>query len=324
MSLRHKQVLVTGSAGFIGKNLVNRLLADRVEVTAVDARGPCSTKAKHLRVDILEPSESLKESIAESDVIFHLAAYSSAHMFSEFEPGFTSNVQSLLRVLDCAARTGEKKRVVFPSSSTVYPGGASPSKEDSVGSIPTNWYAASKLTGELLCKHYSRYKELETVALRIFCGYGPEEQHKGIYASPPSLFIKNMIVGKPPDVWGNGLQERDLIYVDDIVDALILGATSPLENDTFNVGTGISISFLALVGEINRVAGMDIAPNFVQPRMAQYLQKTLADTSRAEKGLGFKPKTSLRDGLAKTIDSFRGTMPDHSSNELQSIVPSRM
>src|SRR6266516_3602472 len=167
MTLRHQQVLVTGSAGFIGKNLVNRLVADGVQVTSVDSRESSPTTAKHLKVDILEPSGSLKESVAESDVIFHLAAYSSAHMFNEFEPGFTSNVQSLLRVLDYAAGSGEKKRVLFPSSSTVYTGDAFPSTEDSVGNVPLNWYAASKLTGELLCKHYSRYKKLETVALRV-------------------------------------------------------------------------------------------------------------------------------------------------------------
>ncbi len=321
MILTRKRVLVTGSAGFIGKNLVKRLVAGGAEVLAVDRRDFSSMTAKHFKFDILQPSRRLKEIIDESDVIFHLAAYSSAHMFKEFEPAFSSNVQSLLRVLDYAASSGSKKRVVFPSSSTVYEGGALPSKEDSVGNVPVNWYAASKLTGELLCKHYSRYKNIETVVLRIFCGYGPEEQHKSIYASPPSLFIRDMIAGKSPDIWGNGSQERDLVYIDDVVDAFVLAAASKSGSDTFNVGSGIPTSFLDLVNEINRIMGREIAPNFVEPRMPHYLQRTFADTSKAERVLGFKPKTTLRDGLTKTIDSFKAGMHDPSSKKLQSIGP---
>jgi len=298
-------------------------VADRAEVTTIDNQNSSLVEGNHFKVNILESSDRLKKSIANCDIIFHLAAYSSAHMFNEFEPGFSSNVGSLLRVLDYAAMSGDKKRVVFPSSSTVYNGGAHPSREDSVGNAPVNWYAASKLTGELLCKHYSHYRNLETVALRIFCGYGPEEQHKGVYASPPTLFIKDMIIGKSPDIWGSGNQERDLIYVDDIVDALTLAATSPLESDTFNVGTGVPISFLALVGEINRIIGKDIAPRFVEPRMPQYIQKTFADTSRAEKLLGFKSKTSLRNGLIATIRSVERTFADQPSKELLSISTSR-
>ena len=325
MSLRHKRVLVTGSAGFIGKNLVKRLVAERAEVTAVDNRDSVSTNVNRLKTDVLEPSSRLKQSIADSDVIFHLAGYSSTRMFSEFEPGYNSNVQSLLRVLDYAAKSGDKKCLVFPSSGNVYAGGrgAYPSTENSVVGAPVNWYAASKLTGELLCKHYSRYRKLETISLRIFCGYGPEEQHKGVYASPPYLFIKDMISGKSPDIWGNGSQERDLVYIDDIVDALILAATAkpPLESDIVNVGTGVPTSFLELVGEINRILGRDIPPKFVEPRTPQYVHKTLADTSRAEKVLGFKAKTSLRAGLAKTIVFLESEMIDRASKELVSISP---
>jgi len=226
-------------------------------------------------------------------------------MSQEFEYPFTSNVNLLLRVLDAAARSDTTRRFIFPSSSTVYGESAPPWNEDSNVTAPVNWYAASKATGELLCKHYSQYRNLETVALRIFCGYGPGEQHKGRYASPPSLFIKEMISGRPPEIWGDGSQERDLVYIDDIVEALVLAATSSSYGDTINIGTGSPTSFLDLVSRINHILGVSLVPRFIQPKMSKYLQKTVADTTKAERILGFRPKTSLMEGLTKTIASLR-------------------
>ncbi len=301
MSFQEKRVLVTGSAGFLGRNLVNRLVTEHAYIVEADLNDSGSTEAKQLKVDILLPSERLKECVANSDIIFHLAGYSSAHMFTAFEPGFSSNVQSLLRILEYAAQSGERKRVVFPSSSTVYTASAYPSKEDSVASTPVNWYAASKLTGELLCKHYSQHENLDAVVLRIFCGYGPHEQHKGIYASPPTLFITEMMNGNAPVLWGDGRQERDFIYVDDVVDALLLAATQPVQGDVFNVGTGVSTSFIDLVNTVNEILGTDSEPIFSSPGLSSYIQKTMADPTKATKGLGFRSKTGLREGLKRTI-----------------------
>src|SRR5206468_4651746 len=126
-----------------------------------------------------------------------------------------------------------------------------------------------------------------------------------VYASPPTLFIKNMIEGKRPEIWGDGKQERDLVYIDDVVEALILAARSRLEGDTFNVGTGIPTSFLELASLINEILDQNLVPRFVPSRMPQYLRKTLAHTAKAEKLLGFTPHTSLREGLVKTISSFK-------------------
>ncbi len=306
LSLREKHVLVTGSAGFLGKNLVDRLTTGHAHVLGADTRDSGLSDAKQLRVDILAQSERLREYVAKSDVIFHLAGYSSAHMFTAFEPGFSSNVRSLLHILEYAAQSDGRKRIVFPSSSTVYSASGPPSNEDSVAYAPVNWYAASKLTGELLCKHYAQHKNLDTVVLRIFCGYGPHEQHKGIYASPPTLFIREMINGKPPVLWGDGRQERDFIYIDDIVDALILAATAPVQSDVFNVGTGVSTSFIDLVSIVNEILGTDSEPIFSSPRLSSYIQRTTADPTKASKRLGFRSKTDLRDGLERTISFLEG------------------
>jgi UDP-glucose 4-epimerase len=304
MDLKGKQVLVTGAAGFLGANLVERLSLQGAHVLALDHRDFHAPSAKCFKADILDSPSLLTELVSETEIVFHFAALSSAHMSQEFEYPFTTNVNLLLRVLEAAARSGPPKRIIFPSSSTVYGEGPPPWKEDSILAAPVNWYAASKATSELLCKHYSRYRNIETVSLRIFCGYGPGEQHKGKYASPPSLFIKEMISGRAPELWGNGTQERDLVYVDDIMESLILAATSSLDGETLNVGTGSSISFLDLVGQINELLGSNILPKFVHPLMSKYLLKTMADTSKTERILEFHPKTSLREGLTKTIASI--------------------
>ncbi len=112
--------------------------------------------------------------------------------------------------------------------------------------------------------------------------------------------------GKPPVLWGDGRQQRDFIYIDDIVDALILAATAPVQSDVFNVGTGVSTSFIDLVSIVNEILGTDSEPIFSSPRLSSYIQRTTADPTKASKRLGFRSKTDLRDGLKRTISFLEG------------------
>lgn len=302
MNFNNKNVLVTGGAGFIGQHLVNRLLEEGAEVTVVDEHEPHWIDTRIIRMDLLNPEPQLKMLVDEANIIFHFAAYSSAVMFQDFVTPYEANVKGLLTILDLASSSSNgPKRVIFPSSSTVYSTHSFPWTEDMPIYTPVNWYAASKLSGEMLCKHYTKYKKLETVCLRIFCGYGPGEEHKGNYSSPLSQFVQSMVAGQSPEIWKDGRQERDFVYIADIIEALLLASLEPVSGEVFNVGTGLSATFLEVVRVINNLLGTEISPKFTNPNLTSYLDKTLADTRKAERMLGFKAKKSLREGISKLI-----------------------
>lgn len=279
--------------------MVGRLKREGAKVIGID-REIRSPDSATIKLDILKSLAEMKKLIDKADIIYHLAAYSSAHMFKEFIHPYQYNLELLARVLDCAARSKQTKRLVFPSSSTVYTGTNFPWREDVISQIPVNWYSASKITGEMLCKYYSNHTNLETVVVRIFCGYGLGEEHKGIYASPISLFVNSAVNGRAPQVWGSGRQERDFIYIDDIIDGLILAGTQPVNNDVFNLGSGRSNSFIEVISMINDLLGTDVKPKFTKPSLSSYIDKTLADTRKSYKILGFKAKTGLKDGILRT------------------------
>jgi len=113
-----------------------------------------------------------------------------------------------------------------------------------------------------------------------------------------------MMKEQAPEVWGKGMQERDFIYIDDDVDALLLAASEPVSGEVFNIGTGMATSFIDTIQVINDKLGTSISPKFVKPKIASYLDKTLSDVCKAEKILKFKAKTRLKEGVTNLINSI--------------------
>jgi UDP-glucose 4-epimerase len=210
-------------------------------------------------------------------------------------------VCGFLNVLEWA-KDVKVKKVIFPSSGSVYGGAPVPQSEEGPIS-PMNLYGIAKLT----CEHLARIYQQKThiVGLRIFAGYGPGEEHKGDFASPITMFLSSVINDERPVVYGNGTQTRDFVYIDDIVEAAIRAA----ERNSFgiiNVGSGKAYSFNEVIDCINEALNKNTEPLYVD-KPINYLEKTLADTRKMKKTLGIDPR-DLKEGLREYLHAKRQSL----------------
>ncbi|MEM2915573.1 MAG: NAD-dependent epimerase/dehydratase family protein, partial [Candidatus Bathyarchaeia archaeon] len=144
----------------------------------------------------------------------------------------------------------------------------------------------------------------KSVELRFFSVYGPKERFKGEYANVISQFLWSMLKDEPPIILGDGTQTRDFIHIDDVIDALILAMDKDFGCEIFNVGTGVAHNFNQIVEILNKVLGKNIKPIYKPNPISNYVFHTLADTTKAEKILGFKAKITLEEGIRKLISKM--------------------
>ena len=299
----YKRALVTGGAGFIGSHLTRRLLADGWHVTVIDdlSEGKWANLPRHKNLtkhkrSILDPISAL---VKDTDVIFHLAALPRLQR-SVDDPLQTHkvNVDGTLNLL-LEAKKHNVKRFVFASTSSVYGNkNKTPFREDMIPD-PLVPYSLQKLTSEGYCQLFSRLWGLPTIILRYFSVYGPAMNPHSPYALLIPKFIKLMKLGKTPVINGDGKQTRDFTYIDDVVEATILAARSPISGEVLNIGSGNTISVLRVVELLNKYLGKRIRPTHgpavIEPRV------TLANSAKAKKLLGWKPTICLEDGLARML-----------------------
>lgn len=306
--------LVTGGAGFIGSHLVDQLLKEDNKVTVVDGHNNKVTvidnfshgkytnlpsNNSNLRVfdvDILGDIGNLFEGI---DVVFHLAAltrpqWSILHV-SETDQ---VNVHGTVKVLE-HCRDNKVKRVVFMSSSNLYGENVYPTPEDAIPN-PMNPYALQKFIGEQYCRLFEQLYGLEFNAIRPFNAYGTRMPLTGVYTSAVATFIDVLKNNLPLQMFGDGNQRRDFVYIEDIVDQMILMAHSTVHGEAFNCGSGTNTSINELLQIICNLIKKDIVPNRAPSQFEP--TSTLADISKAERLLGWKPKISLEEGLRRTIN----------------------
>jgi nucleoside-diphosphate-sugar epimerase len=305
--------LITGAAGFIGSHLVDRLLQGDNNVTVVDGHSdtivviddfshgkyvnlPENPRLKVYNANILGNIGHLFKGI---DVVFHLAAltrpqWSIKHPFETTEV----NVLGTIRVLE-HCRDNKVKRVVFASSSNLYGEQKTyPTSEEAVPN-PMNAYALSKLVGEQYCKLFEKLYGLEFNAIRPFNAYGTRMPLTGIYTSAVATFIDVIRNNKPLQMFGDGKQRRDFVYIDDIIDQMIAMAHSKVHGEAFNCGSGTNNSINYVLSIICKIMGKIVIPTRTPSQFEP--NQTLADISKAEKLLNWKPKISLEEGLRRTI-----------------------
>jgi UDP-glucose 4-epimerase len=309
--------LVTGGAGFIGSHLVDRLVDAGHDVIVLDNFSTGRTKnlsrslrrqnLQLVRADIRKIPRSLVKRLRRVDTICHLAAVTSVQQ-SVRDPVFTTEVNLIgtLNVLE-AAKALKAERVVFASSAAAYGTPRTfPIAEDAIVS-PISPYGASKAASELYLRSFVENHGIEAVSLRYFNVYGPR-QTASQYAGVISIFAKRALNQQPLQIFGDGSQTRDFIFVSDVVDATMASLEMTPENRTFNIASGNETTVLELARVIQRITGSQIGLEFLPPRTGD-IPRSVADTARAKKELGFEARTSLEDGLSATIGWFMRQKP---------------
>jgi nucleoside-diphosphate-sugar epimerase len=199
------------------------------------------------------------------------------------------------------------RRFVHASSSSVYGGAAVVPTPESAPLIPRSPYAVTKLAAEHYCRVFAELYGLETVALRYFNVYGPRQRPDATYAAVIPLFVDALLHGRAPEVHGDGLQSRDFTYISDTVGANLAAAAAPgdaCSGRVYNIAPGIAASLLDILASLGALLGVTPEPTFVAPRAGD-VRHSLADSTAAERDLGYRCTVSLDDGLARTVEWLR-------------------
>ncbi len=291
--------IVTGGAGFLGSTLVPMLMAEGYEVHVIDnlvsgKRAHVPKGAKLHVVDIRDASklEKIFRSIGSVHCVFHLAALPRVQFsIDHLKEAHSVNVEGLLNVFE-AARKFKARRIVYSASSSAYGDQTVMPLRESMAPNPKSPYASQKLFGELMAKQYSLHYGVETVSLRYFNIFGPNFDPNGPYAMAIGKFLTARNNDEPLTVTGDGEQTRDCVYATDVARANILAMESRKvgKGEVVNVGSGKNYS----INEIARLIGGKIKhiPARIEPR------DTRADIRLAKRLLGWRPRVSLREGIA--------------------------
>ena len=304
--------LVTGGAGFIGSNIVRTLLEKGENVRVIDdlSTGKMKNIAPFLaRIDFMEASltdlKTCRRAVLDMDYILHQAAIPSV-MRSVENPLSTNdaNVTGTINLL-CAAKDKKIKRFVYAASSSAYGNVEVSPKVESLPPSPRSPYAVSKLAGEYYCRAFYECYGLETISLRYFNVFGPNQDTTSQYSAVIPKFITCILRDEPPPVNGDGTQSRDLTYVENNIIANLLACEAPrAAGEMINIACGESINLLELIRTINEISGKDIKPIFY-PRQPGDVMHSLADIRKAKELLGYEPVVCFRDGLERTINWYK-------------------
>lgn len=300
--------LVTGGAGFIGSHLTAWLVEQGHRVRVFDNLSsgrrewldPLGDAISFIEGD-LRDAAAVQAAVAGCATVFHLAALVSV-VQSVAEPllAYAVNVTGTLHLLE-ACREHGVRRVVQASTCAVYGDSENLPLSEDEPPRPLSPYAATKLAAEQAGQLYNRLFGVETVALRFFNVYGPRQDPASPYAAAIPRFIATLRSGGQPTIYGDGLQTRDFVYVGDVVQALVTGATAPgIGGQIFNVGRGEQWNIRALVTLIGETLGLPVNPIFGEARSGE-VRHSRADTSRFALQAGFHAGVGLHEGLAAII-----------------------
>lgn len=298
-----KRCLVAGGAGFIGSHLTERLLADGHAVVVIDnfstgrpdnlAHLSSNKNLKLVEADICD-REKIAPLFKNVDWVFHLAALADiVPSIERPDDYFRSNVIGTESVLEAARAAGVKK-LVYAASSSCYGIPEKYPTPETAEIRPQYPYALTKRLGEELVLHWGQCYKMPVVCLRFFNVYGPRSRTSGTYGAVFGVFLAQKLAGKPYTVVGDGKQTRDFTYASDVADAVVTAAAANVSGEVFNVGSGNTYS-------VNRLVELLGGPVTYIPKRPGEPDCTFADIRKIKKVLGWKPKVSFEDGVAKML-----------------------
>jgi nucleoside-diphosphate-sugar epimerase len=308
--------LVTGGAGFIGSHLAERLLRDGHEVRILDNLAT----GKRENVEAIRPAGNGRLEWIEDDVrdraacrracegvdyVLHQAALGSVPR-SVAEPGETTavNVLGTVNVFQ-AARDARVRRVVWASSSSVYGDTPTLPKHEQMPLSPRSPYAAGKAAGEEFARVFANTMELPTVSLRYFNVFGPRQDPDSQYAAVIPRFIRALVEGTPPTVFGDGEQSRDFTYVENVVQVNLAACErGPGKGEAVNVACGERYTLNDLLRCLEKILDVRAKPEHQPPRAGD-VRHSQAAIDQAVRFFGFAPTVGFEEGLRRTVEHFR-------------------
>ena len=310
-----KKILVTGGAGFIGSNLIAALLERGYSVLCLDNLSTGSTE--NIK-DFLDNDNFtfVKGDILDFELLLNLSdgAFAVSHQAAlgsvprSIKDPITSNrvnIEGTLNVFK-ACVDNKIQRVIYAASSSTYgDSNELPKKEEKIGN-PLSPYAVTKLVNELYAGVFQEVYGLNSIGLRYFNVFGPKQNPNGAYAAVIPLFVNAILSNKGPTINGDGMHSRDFTFVDNAVDANIKALETNLENYNmvYNIACGQRTTLNELVSYINEVEGLNLEPIYRDERDGD-VAHSLADISKAQEYLGYRPKYSIKQGLKLTIDWYK-------------------
>ena len=319
--------VVTGGAGFIGSHLATRLgqaghdvrVLDSLAGAAAPARAEALAAVPHVEFfqgDIRDAA-LCRRVLAGADYVLHHAGEASVPASIDAPAECVSvNIGGTVTLLEAAQAAGTIKRFVFASSCAVYGDTPGASKHEASPTDPLSPYASSKLAGENFCRNFFRLYGLQTVALRYFNVYGPDQDPQGAYGAVIPKFLTAIVQGDAPVVQGDGTQSRDFIFIDDVVEAnrRATAATRGVGGRVFNIGSGQSVPLTQILQNLEQITGRSL-PIQKQPARPGDIKHSRADIAAAAGLLQFTPSVGLNDGLARTLHWYQSKAAERNAPE---------
>ncbi len=303
--------LVTGGAGFIGSNICKKLVTQDCFVRVVDNLltgkkrnlSAIFDKIEFIEADMGDPDVA-RQTMKGIDVVLHQGALPSVPRSVDDPAATHKHCVDATFTLLLAARDAKVKRFVFAASSSAYGDTPTLPKVETMPVNPLSPYAAAKLVGEYYCSVFSKVFGLETVSLRYFNVFGPQQDPTSQYAAAIPAFVTSILKDKPPTVYGDGEQSRDFTYVENVVEANLLAAKAKkTAGQVVNIACGEAITVNAIIEMINGLVGRKIKPIYAPSRKGD-VKHSLADITAAKKLIGYKPVVPFNEGLQKAIEWY--------------------
>ena len=302
------KVLVTGGVGFIGSHVVDRLLQEGHDVVVVDnlvtgKRKNVPKAVQFYKLDIENPKLERIFRNERPSIVFHLAAQMNVRRSVE-DPMFDAqvNVLGTLNVLEQASKHGARKVIFSSSGGAIYGEQLAFPAPESHLTQPLSPYGISKLCGEHYLSYYHRLSGIQVVSLRYANVYGPRQDPEG-EAGVVAIFIQKMLRGEQAVVNGNGRQTRDFVFVEDVIESNLM-AMGPAVEGVYNVGTGIETSvndLFRIIVDLTKVEFKEVHGPAKRGEQA----RSVIDSTKLHRDLGWEPKVDLREGLRRTVEYFR-------------------